>query len=156
MPRGQHVGWVWLLAVSREPLAGFPQSHQPRFPTNLTNPGHGFQPTMFGGGIGYGTNDITIEGDIVADFTTFTNADGGYSSFLLWTFGGRWRAGQRTNYFEAVLALSLAACGATPFFPRGDPLSFIKTAFVPVRGAVFGLEDNREWHGSATAIDSVR
>jgi opacity protein-like surface antigen len=44
--------------------------------TNLTNPGHGFQPTMFGGGIGYGTNDITVEGDIVADFTTFTNADG--------------------------------------------------------------------------------
>ena len=44
--------------------------------TNLSNPGNGFQPTMFGGGIGYGTNDITIEGDVVADFTTFTNADG--------------------------------------------------------------------------------
>jgi hypothetical protein len=44
--------------------------------TNLTNPGTGFQPTMFGGGVGYGTNDITVEGDVVADFTTFTNADG--------------------------------------------------------------------------------
>jgi hypothetical protein len=44
--------------------------------TNLTNPGHGFQPTMFGGGVGYGTNDLTIEGDVVSDFTTFTNADG--------------------------------------------------------------------------------
>jgi hypothetical protein len=44
--------------------------------TNLTNPGHGFQPTTFGGGVGYGTNDVTVEADVVADFTTFTNADG--------------------------------------------------------------------------------
>jgi hypothetical protein len=44
--------------------------------TNLTNPGHGFQPLMFGGGIGYGTKDITAEVDVVADFTTYTNADG--------------------------------------------------------------------------------
>jgi hypothetical protein len=44
--------------------------------TNLSSPGNGFQPTMFGGGVGYGTNDITVEGDVVADITTFTNADG--------------------------------------------------------------------------------
>jgi hypothetical protein len=44
--------------------------------TNLTNPGNGYQPTMFGGGVGYGTNDVSLEADVVADFTTFTNADG--------------------------------------------------------------------------------
>ena len=43
---------------------------------NLSNPGHGLEPTMLGGGVGYGTNDITAEVDVVADFTTFTNADG--------------------------------------------------------------------------------
>jgi hypothetical protein len=44
--------------------------------SNLTNTSHGFQPMMLGGGAGYGTNDITVEADVVADFTTFTNADG--------------------------------------------------------------------------------
>jgi len=39
----------------------------------------------------------------------------------------------------------------------GCGLSFIKTPFVPVRGAVFGSwEDNRDLHGSATAIEPVR
>jgi opacity protein-like surface antigen len=31
---------------------------------------------MLGGGVGYGTDDVTVEGDVAADFTTFTNADG--------------------------------------------------------------------------------
>jgi hypothetical protein len=44
--------------------------------SNLTNQGNGFQPLMLGGGVGYGTNDITAEADVVADFTTFTKADG--------------------------------------------------------------------------------
>jgi hypothetical protein len=43
---------------------------------NLTNPGNGFMPTSFGGGIGYGNDDLTIEGDVLADFTTYTGADG--------------------------------------------------------------------------------
>ncbi len=38
---------------------------------NLSDPGHGFQPTTFGGGVGFGTLDFTIEGDVVADFTTW-------------------------------------------------------------------------------------
>src|SRR5882672_1218779 len=37
--------------------------------SNLTNAGNGFRPLSLGGGIGYGTNDITVEGDLVADFT---------------------------------------------------------------------------------------
>lgn len=38
---------------------------------NLNNPGHGFQPTTVGGGIGVGTSDLTVEGDVVSDFTTW-------------------------------------------------------------------------------------
>jgi hypothetical protein len=38
---------------------------------NLNNPGHGFQPTSVGGGVGIGTKDLTIEGDVVSDFTTW-------------------------------------------------------------------------------------
>jgi hypothetical protein len=38
---------------------------------NLTNPGHGFLPLLFGGGVGYGTNQFTIEFDLVGDFTTY-------------------------------------------------------------------------------------
>jgi opacity protein-like surface antigen len=44
--------------------------------SNLTNSGNGFQPLTLGGGAGYGNNDITAEVDVVADFTTFTKADG--------------------------------------------------------------------------------
>lgn len=44
--------------------------------SNLTNSGHGFQPLTLGGGIGFGNNDITAEFDVVADFTTYTKADG--------------------------------------------------------------------------------
>jgi len=38
---------------------------------NLTEPGHGYLPLMFGGGVGYGTDLFTIESDLVADFTTY-------------------------------------------------------------------------------------
>lgn len=44
--------------------------------SNLTNTGHGYQPLTIGGGAGYGNNDITAEVDVVADFTTYTKADG--------------------------------------------------------------------------------
>ena len=39
--------------------------------SNLTNPGNGFLPLMFGGGLGYGTTDFTVEADALADFTTY-------------------------------------------------------------------------------------
>jgi opacity protein-like surface antigen len=38
---------------------------------NLNSPGHGFQPTSVGGGLGVGTENFTVEGDIVSDFTTW-------------------------------------------------------------------------------------
>lgn len=39
--------------------------------SNLTSPNHGFLPTTLGGGIGYGVKELGIEGDVVADFTSF-------------------------------------------------------------------------------------
>jgi opacity protein-like surface antigen len=38
---------------------------------NLNSPGHGFQPTSVGGGLGVGTELFTIEADVVSDFTTW-------------------------------------------------------------------------------------
>jgi hypothetical protein len=38
---------------------------------NLNNPGNGLQPTLLGGGVGFGTEDFTVEGDALADFTTW-------------------------------------------------------------------------------------
>ncbi len=49
---------------------------------SITDPGHGFLPSRLGGGIGYGTQDFTLEADLVADFTTWdrttTLAMGGF------------------------------------------------------------------------------
>jgi hypothetical protein len=42
---------------------------------NLTDPGHGFLPLLFGGGVGYGTNLFTIEADLVGDFTTYEETE---------------------------------------------------------------------------------
>lgn len=39
--------------------------------TNLTYPGHGLLPTTFGGGIGIGTSDFSIEADALADFSSY-------------------------------------------------------------------------------------
>jgi hypothetical protein len=39
--------------------------------TNLNNPGNGFQPMSVGGGIGFGKTLFSLEGDVVADFTTY-------------------------------------------------------------------------------------
>lgn len=39
--------------------------------TNLSNPGNGFQPTTFGGGVGVGNETLMFEADALADFTTW-------------------------------------------------------------------------------------
>jgi opacity protein-like surface antigen len=39
--------------------------------SNLSNPGTGFQPTSFGGGLSVGSDDFFIEGDLLADFSTW-------------------------------------------------------------------------------------
>jgi hypothetical protein len=38
---------------------------------NLTDPGTGFLPLMFGGGAAYGTQDFSLEADVIGDFTTY-------------------------------------------------------------------------------------
>lgn len=38
---------------------------------NLSNPDNGFMPTMFGGGIGFANDNLTLEADVIGDFTTF-------------------------------------------------------------------------------------
>jgi hypothetical protein len=40
--------------------------------TNLTYPNNSLLPTTFGGGVGVGTNDFSIEGDGVADFNSYS------------------------------------------------------------------------------------
>lgn len=39
--------------------------------TNLTNPGDGYRPLGFGGGIGIGQRQFSIEADVAANFTTY-------------------------------------------------------------------------------------
>jgi hypothetical protein len=39
--------------------------------SNLNNPGNGFQPTSVAGGIGFGKELYSIEGDVLADFSTY-------------------------------------------------------------------------------------
>jgi hypothetical protein len=39
--------------------------------TNLNNPGNGFQPMGLAGGIGFGKETFSLEGDLAADFTTW-------------------------------------------------------------------------------------
>jgi hypothetical protein len=38
---------------------------------NLTDPGHGLLPLIFGGGVGFGSNVFTVEADLAGDFTTY-------------------------------------------------------------------------------------
>lgn len=38
---------------------------------NLTDTGHGFLPLLLGGGLGYGSEDFSLEVDAAGDFTTF-------------------------------------------------------------------------------------
>jgi hypothetical protein len=39
---------------------------------NLTYPAHGLLPTTLGGGIGFGTSDFSVEGDALADFSSYS------------------------------------------------------------------------------------
>ncbi|HEY3592824.1 MAG TPA: hypothetical protein VGL13_03080, partial [Polyangiaceae bacterium] len=61
--------------------------------SNLTSPGQGFQPLTLGGGIGFGSNDLTLEGDLLADFTTFTDAGGKSHTKLRGSLGVEYLAG---------------------------------------------------------------
>ncbi|HMJ10087.1 MAG TPA: hypothetical protein VK524_01715 [Polyangiaceae bacterium] len=78
---------------------------------NLNNPNNGFQPTSVGGGIGFGTEDFTVEADVLTDFTTWdettVRAMGGLEVLLADRFPIR--AGYRYDQGVASHALSLGA-----------------------------------------------
>lgn len=78
---------------------------------NLNNPGHGFQPSSVGGGIGVGTKDVTVEGDVVSDFTTWdkttVRAMGGLELLLADRFAVR--GGYRYDDGAKSHAVSLGA-----------------------------------------------
>lgn len=79
--------------------------------TNLNNPDTGFQPTSVGGGLGFGTQDFTIEADVLSDFTTWdkttVRAMGGLEVLAADRFP--LRAGYRYDQGAASHALSLGA-----------------------------------------------
>src|SRR6266508_173011 len=81
--------------------------------SNLTDPGNGFRPLMLGGGVGYGTNDVTVEGDLAADFTTFTNPDGSSRTNVRAMLG----FGYIDSQFSVDLAVRRSISSEEPFGP---------------------------------------
>lgn len=90
---------------------------------NLNNPGNGFQPLSFGGGIGFGTDDFTVEGDALADFTTWdrttVRAMGGFEFLAANHYplrvGYRYDQGQKSHgisagigYIDKIFAAEVA------------------------------------------------
>lgn len=75
---------------------------------NLTDPGHGFLPLLFGGGVGYGTNLFTIEADLVGDFTTYEETELRGMGGIEYLAGGQYpiRLGYRYDGGQTSHALS--------------------------------------------------
>jgi opacity protein-like surface antigen len=81
---------------------------------NLTDPGNGFLPLLFGGGVGYGTNLFTAEFDLVGDFTTYEEttlrAMGGLEFLAAGQFplrvGYRYDEGQHSNALSGGVGYS--------------------------------------------------
>jgi hypothetical protein len=85
---------------------------------NLTDPGNGFLPLMLGGGAAYGTTDFTVEGDVVADFTTYgkTKARAMGGGELLVANHVPLRAGYRYDQGLGTHALSFGVGYADPAY----------------------------------------
>ena len=114
--------------------------------SNLTSPGHGFQPLMLGGGIGYGNHDITAEFDFVADFTTYTNERGSSRTALRAQAGFEYLA---ADHFPLRLGYRYDAEPSTHALSGG--LGYIDPQFsidVSLRRTVSGKEP----YGPVTAI----
>ena len=67
---GEHIvhGFTFDAGATFKPASGLALSV---VGTNLSNPGNGFQPMGVAGGIGYGKELFSLEGDLAADFTTW-------------------------------------------------------------------------------------
>jgi hypothetical protein len=85
---------------------------------NLTYPDNGILPTMLGGGIGYGTKDLTLEVDAVADFTSYAQTSGRFMAGGEYLLGDRFpiRAGYRFDQGASTHAASLGLGYVTPEF----------------------------------------
>jgi hypothetical protein len=83
--------------------------------SNLTNPGHGLLPTSLGGGIGFGTSDLTIEANLLGDFTTYVHANGTTKATTRAMFGAEYLAGDHYplrlgyRYDQGALSHALSA-----------------------------------------------
>jgi len=119
--------------------------------TNLTSPGHGFQPLTLGGAVGFGNNDITAEVDVVADFTTYTKADGTSRTNMRAMAGFEYLAADhfplRVGYrYDAEPALHAISAGAGYIDPQFSvDLSIRRTVsgkepFGPVTTVVVDLQ----------------
>jgi len=104
---------------------------------NLTFPGHGLLPSTLGGGIGVGTADFSVEGDLVADFSSYAETamrlsiGGEYliANHFPLRLGYRWDQGADTHAIsagggyvgkevaiEAAVRRTLADPGATTLY----------------------------------------
>ena len=113
---------------------------------NLNNPGNTFQPTSVGGGVGYGKELFSVEGDVVADFTTWD------STKLRAMGGGEFLAGDHFplragyRYDEGAKSHSLSA-----------GLGYIDTTFgaeIAVRRVVSGAPATAIVFGFTYHLDS--
>jgi opacity protein-like surface antigen len=134
--------------------------------TNLTKPDNGFRPLTFGGGIGYGNNDITAEVDVVADFTTYTGADGSSRTAMRGMAGFEYlaadhfplRVGYRYDVQPATHAISAGVGYIDPQF--SVELGFRRTItgkepYGPVTSIVIDLQYFLESSGmTRTPVDS--
>jgi hypothetical protein len=119
--------------------------------SNLTNPGSGFQPLSLGGGLGVGTNDITVEGDVAADFSTYSKVDGSARTTVRAMLGFEYlaadhyplRVGYRYDQGLATHALS----GGVGYIDQQFSVDFAirhtvsgKDGFAPVTAIVIDLQ----------------
>lgn len=124
--------------------------------TNLTFPGHGFLPTTLGGGVGFGVAEsLTIEGNAVADFTTYdrtawraaAGAEFVAAEHFPLRLGYRFDEGQKSHALGGGVAYSDTQFGVSVSVRRtvaGDASTTV----------VFGLEFLLEAPAPGTAVPS--
>jgi hypothetical protein len=85
---------------------------------NLTYPNNGILPTMLGGAIGYGTKDVTVEVDGVADFTSYAKTTARLMAGGEYLLGDRFplRVGYRFDQGANSHAASVGLGYLTPEF----------------------------------------
>ncbi|HEX4337194.1 MAG TPA: hypothetical protein VH062_14850 [Polyangiaceae bacterium] len=119
--------------------------------SNLTNPATSFLPLMFGGGIGVGTADVTVEADVLGDFTTYG------SSKLRAMLGGEYLAADhvplRLGYRYDQGQMSHTVTGGLGYIDSAYAIDFSVQRSVSGPSAtaiIFGFQYHVESGGSLT------